>query len=281
MLFVCLCIVIDGHNAYFTVLWDFISVPSVRHCRSFLHGRHRRGGQSAARFQRRRQGAEDAYLKRILDIVRESGHTFKDFVLGGSHHLCHKLLDLMKHPSPLFVSTSEPASTGCLYKLVRLWRESKASQGRISGSQMEASKRKHGGVCLEHLVKIWNPGALLALGSDSLFTLVLSGIDPLYIIGVARKSLVTVYNVPACHMLATRFGLTCTVCSSPAIYTCPCRLIRYCSRRCQKSHWLCHRVICTATFSRSKKMLLSSLCLSSAPDARRLSFWRSLRASCS
>ena len=187
----------------------------------------------------------------------------------------------MNHPSTRFVSTSEPASTGCLYKLVRLWRRSQSSQGRISGAQMEASKKKHGGVCLQHLKKIWNPGALLALGSDSLFTLVVSGIDPLYIIGVARKSLVTVYNVPACHMLATRFGLTCTVCSSPAIYTCPCRLIRYCSRRCQKSHWLCHRVICTATFSRSKKMLLSSLCLSSAPDARRLSFWRSLRASCS
>ena len=142
MLFACLCIVIDGHNAYLAVLWDFISVPSVRHCRSFLHGRHRRGGQSAARFQRHRQGAEDAYLKRILDIVRESGHTFKDLVLGGSHHLCHKLLDLMKHPSPLFVSTSEPASTGCLYKLVRLWRRSQASQGRISGAQMEVSKKK-------------------------------------------------------------------------------------------------------------------------------------------
>ena len=281
MRFACLCIVIDGQNAYFAELWDFISVPHVKRCRSFLHGRHRRGGQSAGRFQRHRQGAEDAYLKRILDIFRVSRHTFKDLVFGGSQHLCHKLSALINHPSPRFVSTSEPASTGCLYKLVRLWRRSQSSQGRISGAQMEASKKEHGGVCLQHLVKIWNPGALLALGSDSLFTLVVSGIDPLHIIGVARKSLVTVYNVPAFHMLATRFGLTCTVCSSPAIYTCPCRLIRYCSRRCQKSHWLCHRVICTATFSRSKKTLLSSLCLSSAPVARRLSFWRFLRASCS
>ena len=281
MRFACLCIVIDGQNAYFAELWDFISVPHLKRCHSFLHGRHRRGGQSAGRFQRHRQGAEDAYLKRILDIVRVSRHTFKDLVFGGSQHLCHKLSVLMNHPRTLIVSTSEPASTGCLYKLVRLWRRSQSSQGRISGAQMEASKKKHGGVCLQHLKKIWNPGALLALGSDSLFTLVVSGIDPLYIIGVARKSLVTVYNVPAFHMLATRFGLTCTVCSSPAIYTCPCRLIRYCSRRCQKSHWLCHRVICTATFSRSKKTLLSSLCLSSVPVARPLSFWRSLRASCS
>ena len=206
-------------------------------------------------------------------------------MFGGSKYLCQKLSYRLKHSNTIFVSTNEPASTACLLKLVRHWIHSQSNQVVLTGSKVDSYKKLHGGVCIQHLLKFWNPETLLAAGSFSPSILVKSFIDPLCIIDVSRMCLVAIHSVPAFYMMATSFGLTCSVCSLPAFYSCPCRITRYCSRHCQKNHWSKHRVYCTATKSRWRITLLSSLCLRSATSSKPWAFHssdcRSLCASCS
>jgi len=259
----CLCVVIDGKNAYVAGTLEEGTVVHVQHYESLLRGRHRRGGQSAARFQRSRQGAENTYLKRVVENILSSGYTYTELVIGGSRHLRNSLAFQLGHANTMLLPMNGCASRASLDTIIRLWKDTRSTKICASVTALKKCRNNRNRVDLKYLLELWTGKLLLSIGTCSLQPLIQNGIDTMYIVGSARIGFLMGHRFPGYHVVANSLGWHCEVCRKPSMHVCACRRIRYCSRRCQKRHWLYHRRVCSASNRRRENTLMTTLCLRS------------------
>jgi len=92
-------VVIDGSEASIgmarsalTDSFQNAAVTSLSHVTAKLASRTRRGGQSAPRFARARQGEELAFLRKVADMVVDELRAARGLILGGKADMKRKLL---------------------------------------------------------------------------------------------------------------------------------------------------------------------------------------------
>lgn len=95
---VCGLVVIDGSKAYFGRAAEnhnrFVHVAG--HVTNLAMSRTRRGGSSAARYARKRDGAELGFLRRVAEKMNESLPDAEAFIVGGKGDMKYKLMKEMQ-----------------------------------------------------------------------------------------------------------------------------------------------------------------------------------------
>jgi len=94
-------VIIDGSKATFgSTVEDHLRLVHVAgHVTNLAMSRTRRGGSSAARYARKRDGAELGFLRRVAEKVNESLPDAGAFIVGGKGDMKYKLMKEM--PAPL------------------------------------------------------------------------------------------------------------------------------------------------------------------------------------